>query len=69
MCDAKSNYAARVEECLHKDRIPLVFGELRGSDEQLMKDTVFSSARRSGKFEKSFGTIEHLKDKVVADNK
>lgn len=69
MSDAKLKYIAVVEECLQKDRFPLVFGELRGGDGQLMKDAVFSNIRSSGNCEKSFDTIEHLKDKVIADNK
>jgi hypothetical protein len=69
MFDAKSTYAEIAQECLNKDRMPLIFGEARGYDEQLMKDVVFSSIWDSSKCKEPLGIFEHLINKIVTDNK
>ena len=69
MRDTKSKYTEIVQEFLHKDRLPLIAGEARGYDDQLMKDVAFSSAWDSSKCEEPLGIVEHLINKVIADNK
>lgn len=60
MCAAKLKYAELVQECLGEDHMPLIIGEIRGYDEQLMKDVVFSSAVDSSKCKESFGILQRL---------
>jgi|GEM_PF-7011237 len=69
MHDAKTKYSEIIQKCLQQNCEPLIVGELRGYDAELMEKVVFSSTWDTSNCKKSLGIIEHLVNKIVADNK
>jgi len=69
MIDAKMKYKEAVARCLQTDDSPIMSGEIKGYNKELVESLIVPSTWSFHNANKSFGILKRLKSKIITNDK